>query len=265
MTPFFFFEIWNLRLWNLKFENFPFGKRYSLSLIISKNLFSIEVTKFWNWCHLSFENFENFSSSFFLILSLFLKKNKTKQKKPPFFGSRLSLAPILSLPPPPHLFCTFLSSFFLLPPLLLFTSPFHLDFLPHYTISSLKNHFPKLLNLLSLISPKIFSDLCVLDHFCHKPNFETHLQTSIFFCIANGISNWPSFLTFNGKKYHPSLEWNDGKGLFQDPKTHASHSNMDFKVSLLCLLLFFFIGIFVDFMFYCKHGVETLSFGCCLL
>ena len=49
-------------------------------------------------------------------------------------------------------------------------------------------------------------------------------------------SNGPSFLTFNLKKYHPSLEWNDGEGLLQDPKTHAPHSNMDFKVSLLCLV-----------------------------
>ena len=43
-------------------------------------------------------------------------------------------------------------------------------------------------------------------------------------------SNGPSFLTFHGKKYHPSLEWNDEEGLLQDPKTHAPHSHMDFKV-----------------------------------
>ena len=67
----------------------------------------------------------------------------------------------------------------------------------------------------------------------------------------------PSFLTFHGKKYHPSLEWNDEEGLLQDPKTHAPHSKMDFKVSNF---FFFFFLKFVDFMFYCKFGVETLSF-----
>ena len=85
----------------------------------------------------------------------------------------------------------------------------------HYFFSK-KNHFPKLLSLLSFISLNIFSDLCVLDHFCHKPIFETHLQTSIFFALTMESSNGPSFLTFNGKKYHPSLEWNDGEGLLQD-------------------------------------------------
>ena len=144
------------------------------------------------------------------------------------------------------------SSFFFLPSLLLFTHFTNLHFLPYYTISSPKNHFPKPLNFLSFISLNIFLDLCVLDHFCHKPIFETHLQTSIFLCMtmasSNGppflifnekkyhpslewISNGPSFLVFNEKKYHPSLEWNDEEGLLQDPKTHAPHSKMDFKVS----------------------------------
>ena len=81
-------------------------------------------------------------------------------------------------------------SFFSLPPLLLFTHFTNLHFLPHYTISSLKNHFPKLLILLSFISLNIFLDLCVLDHFYHKPIFKTHLQTSIFLCIDNGIFLW---------------------------------------------------------------------------
>ena len=66
-----------------------------------------------------------------------------------------------------------------------------------------------------------------------------------------------------GKKYHPSLEWNEEEGLLQDPKTHAPHSKMDFKVSFI--FLDFFVGKFVDFMFDWKLGVETLSFGCYLL
>ena len=52
-----------------------------------------------------------------------------KQKGGPNFGPHS-----LSFPP----FFAFIFSFFLLPLLLLFTSFFHLDFLLHYTISSLK-------------------------------------------------------------------------------------------------------------------------------
>ncbi|KAK9998200.1 hypothetical protein SO802_017803 [Lithocarpus litseifolius] len=40
----------------------------------------------------------------------------------------------------------------------------------------------------------------------------------------------PYYLTFNGKKYHPSIEWNDEEGLLQNPSTHAPHSSKkDFK------------------------------------
>ena len=42
----------------------------------------------------------------------------------------------------------------------------------------------------------------------------------------------PYFLTFNGKKYHPLIEWNDEEGLLHDLSTHAPHSSKkDFKVS----------------------------------
>ena len=72
----------------------------------------------------------------------------------------------------------------------------------------------------------------------------------------------PTFLTFNGKKYHPSLEWNEEEGLRQDPITHAPHSSKkDFKVSsFFC----FFVGKFVDFMFHWELYGGTLSFCCCL-
>ena len=66
-------------------------------------------------------------------------------------------------------------------------------------------------------------------------------------------SKRPSFLTFNGKKYHPSLEWNEEEGLLQDPKTHAPNSKKDFKVSSF---FGFFVGKFVNFMFCWELDVE---------
>ena len=226
--PFFFFEIWNLRFWTLNFETFPFGQRYSLSLIISKNSFSIEVTKFWNWCHLSFEYFEKFSSSFFLIIP-FLKEKKKNKRTPPFF-------------------CTFLSSFFLLPPSLLFISPFHLDFLPHYTISSLINHFPKLLNLLSFISLKIFSDLCVLDHFCHKPIFETHIQTSIFFALLMASPIGLPFSLSMGKSTTHLFNGMMEKGSFKTPRPMFHIPTWILRWA--CFACFSFVFFFIFYFFY---------------
>ena len=98
---------------------------------------------------------------------------------PPIFGS---------------LFFFFASSFiiFFFPPLTLFTFFSTLHFL-HPTISSLKNYFPKLLKLPSLISLNIYIyiyiyihvcilDPCVLEHFCYTSIFgETHFQTPLFF------------------------------------------------------------------------------------
>ena len=78
-----------------------------------------------------------------------------------------------------------LSSFFLLPPLSLFTSFFHLDFLLPYTISSLKENFPKLLNLPSFISLNIFSDPCVIGHFCYTPILRNPFSNFLFLCIDN--------------------------------------------------------------------------------
>ncbi|XP_030932342.1 uncharacterized protein LOC115958117 [Quercus lobata] len=42
-------------------------------------------------------------------------------------------------------------------------------------------------------------------------------------------SNGSSFLTFQGKKYDQTFDWNDEEGLLQDPKTHAPYSHMDIK------------------------------------
>ena len=65
------------------------------------------------------------------------------------------------------------------------------------------------------------------------------------------------FLTFNGKKYHPSLEWNDEDGLLQDPSNHAPHSSKkDFKVSS-----FFFCFLLVNLLISCF--VENFMVGHC--
>ena len=45
-----------------------------------------------------------------------------------------------------------------------------------------------------------------------------------------------SFLSFHGKKYDPTFEWNDDDGLLQDPKTHAPYCHVDNKVSFSSLL-----------------------------
>ena len=47
----------------------------------------------------------------------------------------------------------------------------------------------------------------------------------------SSASNGSSFLTFHGKKYDPTFDWHDEKGLLQDPKTRAPYSHMDTKVS----------------------------------
>ena len=131
----------------------------------------------------------------------------------------------------PHLHLFFFSFFFALPsslfslpPLSLFTLFFYLHFLPHFTISSLENHFPKFLNLLSLCSWPLLLQTIFLKPVSKPP---------IFFALIMASSKRPSFLTFNGKKISPItwMEW--GKGLLQDPKIHALHSKMDFKVCFI--------------------------------
>ena len=182
----------------------------------------------------------------------------------------------------PSFFFTSSSSLSLLPPLLLFTSFFHLHFLHSHTISSLENHFPRLLNLFSFISLNISSDLCVLDHLCNKPIFLKPISTPPFFASSVAFSKGPSFLTFNRKKYHPSLEWSEEERLLQDPKTHAPHSKKDFKVSsfFLCWQIFLILCFVESLMLrrcyfvvvcscwnfeHCMIWLETLVWSCCTL
>ena len=153
------------------------------------------------------------------------------------------------------LFFFFFFSHFILPPLSIFTSFFHLHFLHLPTISSLENHFPKLLNLPSFISLNIFSDLFILDHLCNKPIFKPSV-----FAFSMESYKGPSFLTFNGKKYHPFLEWNEEEGLLQEPKIHAPHFKKDFKVSSFFFLFSFF---FFFFGFFVGNFVESLMLRHC--
>ena len=169
----------------------------------------------------------------------------------------------------PHLslsssFFTLPSSLFFLPPLSLFTHFLHLHFLPRHTISSLENHSPKLLNLLSFISLNIFLDLCVLDHLCYKPIFWNPSPNLHFFFFFFLHWQWhlpmglPFFLLMGKNITHP-LNGMRKKG---SSKTHAPHSKTDFKVSSF---FGFFVGKFASFMFCWELDVETLSFCCCLL
>ena len=87
-------------------------------------------------------------------------------------GGRNFNPPLVSL----FSFLLHLSSTFL-PPLALFTFFFPLLFLLHFTISSHKKHFSKLLHLPSSISINISLDLCVLSIFITHP----FLVKSIFF------------------------------------------------------------------------------------
>ena len=100
---------------------------------------------------------------------------------------------------------------------------------------SLHHFFSKKITFLSFStflhsSPSIsFKILVFLVIFATHPFYETHFQTFFFFALPMASSsNRPSFLTFNGIKYHPSPEWNDEEGLLQDRKTHAPHSKLIF-------------------------------------
>ena len=134
----------------------------------------------------------------------------------------------------------FFPALFSLSPLLLFTHFIHLHFLPLHTISSLENHFPRPLTCFRSSPSKSFQIFVFLTIFATNPFFETHLQTFIFFFFLHCQWHLPMglpFLLLMGKKYHPSLEWNEEEGLLQDPKTHAPHS----KKRLQGELIFWFL------------------------
>ena len=146
-----------------------------------------------------------------------------KQKGGPNFGPHSLSFPFL------FFFCF---SLFFLPSSSIVTIHF---LLPLGFSPSLHHFFSKKITFLSFStflhsSPSIsFQILVFLVIFATHPFCETHFQTFFFFALPMASSsNRPSFLTFNGKKYHPSPEWNDEEGLLQDPKTHAPHSKLIF-------------------------------------
>ena len=118
----------------------------------------------------------------------------------------------------------FASSFFF------FTSSlhFHLLFLHCYCsklhshcIFSSSNHFSKLPNLIFIIPLNISPDPWVFEypwktHFWN-PFSNLHLLLS-FMAFPPGP---PKFRIFHGKRYNPSIEWNDEERLLQDPINHA--------------------------------------------
>ena len=118
---------------------------------------------------------------------------------------------------------------------------------------SLHHFFSKKITFLSFStflhsSPSIsFKILVFLVIFATHPFYETHFQTFFFFALPMASSsNRPSFLTFNGIKYHPSPEWNDEEGLLQDRKTHAPHSKLIFY-----FFIFFLISLLGNLLISC--------------
>ena len=211
-------KIWDLNIWNLKLN--------LLSLIRSKKFLG-------NWYDLS------------LLHDFFLeekkKKRRRKRKRIFFFWELTQQLSYFKCEEPNfglHFSCLFLFFFlfcFLLPPPFFHrcyyspsSSTWFFFFTPPFPLSKIT-----FLNFSTFLysSPSIFFQILVFGHLCYTPILWNPFPNFHFLCTTMpSSSNGPSFLTFHGKKYHPSLQWNDEEGLLQDPKTHAPHSHMDFKV-----------------------------------
>ena len=159
-----------------------------------------------------------------------------------------------------HLFFSSPSSLSLLSPLLLFTSFFHLHFLHSQTISSLENHFPRLLNLLSFISLNITSDLCVLDQLRNKPICLKPISKLPFFALSWHLPRGHLFLLSMGWNIIHPLNGMRKKGSFKTLKPMLHTPKRTSRWAHFC----FFVGKFVDFMFCWELDGRTLSFCCCL-
>ena len=189
-----------------------------------------------------------FSSSWFFLRRK-EKKKKKKKKKNFFFWEltqQLSYFKCEELNFGLHFSCLFLFFFlfcFLLPPPFFHrcyyspsSSTWFFFFTPPFPLSKIT-----FLNFSTFLysSPSIFFQILVFGHLCYTPILWNPFPNFHFLCTTMpSSSNGPSFLTFHGKKYHPSLEWNDEEGLLQDPKIHAPHSHMDFKVSFFWEIFF---------------------------
>ena len=200
-------KVWDLNIWNLKLN--------LLSLIRSKKFLG-------NWYDLS------------LLHDFFLeekkKKRRRKRKRIFFFWELTQQLSYFKCEEPNfvlHFSCLFFFFSFLLSPsstflpsLLLFTFFFHLIFLLHPTISSLKNYFPKLLNLPLLISLNIFSNPCVWSSLLHthfmkpisKLPFSLHHNAILFQWAFFSYFSWEEISSITWMEW-----WRGAPSRHQDP------------------------------------------------
>ena len=159
---------------------------------------------------MSFLFFRKFEKFWFILLDFFFsqKERKKKKKKIFFFGGWLSQFNLA-----PNFFFFFSFLLFSFPPLTVFILPFHLHFLLHSTISSLKKHFSKLFNFPSLIPFNIFLDPCVFGHFCYIPIFVKPISNLLFSLHKNVILfQWAFFSYFSWEEISSItwMEWRRG-------------------------------------------------------
>ena len=160
---------------------------------------------------MSFLFFRKFEKFWFILLDFFFsQKERKKKKKIKFFFWGL----IESIQFGPQFFFFFFSFLlFSFPPLTVFILPFHLHFLLHSTISSLKKHFSKLFNFPSLIPFNIFLDPCVFGHFCYIPIFVKPISNLLFSLHKNVILfQWAFFSYFSWEEISSItwMEWRRG-------------------------------------------------------
>ena len=134
-------------------------------------------------------------------------------------------------------------------------------FLHFHTISCLENHFSRLPNSISSIPQNIFFQILEFLIIFAKPFFFFwNPFSNLHLCISMASSHGPTFLTFNGKKYHPSLEWNDEEGLLQDLKSQL-HTHPKRISRWAHFLLFFFFLLLVNLLI--SRFVENIMMGHC--
>ena len=235
-------KIWDLNIWNLKLN--------LLSLIRSKKFLG-------NWYDLS------------LLHDFFLeekkKKRRRKRKRIFFFESWLNNLVTLSVRSrilaSIFLVFSFFFSFLLspsstfLPSLLLFTFFFHLIFLLHPTISSLKNYFPKLLNLPLLISLNIFSNPCVWSSLLHthfmkpisKLPFSLHHNAILFQWAFFSYFSWEEISSITWMEW-----WGGAPSRPEDPCSTFPHGLQS---------EFFFVYLFGKMLF--PYFIESLMLRYC--
>ena len=142
------------------------------------------------------------------------------------------------------------------PPLLLFTFFFHLIFLLHPTISSLKNYFPKLLNLPSLISLNIYIYIYIFRSFWFWPFFFIPIFKILFSLHKNVILLQWTFFTYFSWKEISSITWMEWWG---GAPSRPQDSCSTFPHGLQGE--FFFVSLFGKMLFPCF--IESLMWRHC--